>query len=83
MKFNDLEYTYKHLSVWAIPRFGHEKGPLVFRGLERSLGLENNGYMLKVNISTNEECEQASRENFGKESTFFCWKNEQNMLRFL
>ena len=29
-----LRYTYKHPSVWTIPRFGHEKGPLVFRVLE-------------------------------------------------
>ena len=27
-----------------LPRFGHEKGPLVFHGLERSLGLENLAY---------------------------------------
>ena len=28
------DYTYKHPSVWTIPRFGVEKGPLVFRVLE-------------------------------------------------
>ena len=48
-----LEYRYKPSSVWTIPRFGHQKGPLVFRGLERSLGLENLAYIVEVENSHN------------------------------
>ena len=40
-------------SVWTISRFGHQKGPLVFRGLERSLGLENLAYIAEVKNSNN------------------------------
>ena len=36
-----------------LPRFGHQKGPLVFRGLERSLGLENLAYIVDVENSIN------------------------------
>ena len=36
LKYKDLGYvySYKHPSVWTIPRFGVENAPLVFRVLE-------------------------------------------------
>ena len=46
-----MKYSYKGPSVWTIPRFVHQKGPLVFRVLEVSLGLENSAWIAEMEIN--------------------------------
>ena len=87
-----LSYAYKHLSVWTIPRFGHQKWPLVFRGLERSLGLENHGCIAEVEISNKlggSGCEApqetAKKNNIflrkrGKKCCVFRWDSSEKTL---
>ena len=70
-------YRYKPSSVWTIPRFGHQKGPLVFRGLERSLGLENLAYIAEVENSNSvgEALEKILQTNL----TFFFQEKAKNV----